>query len=66
MPGQYITDEQRRKFMKHITEEKTLSRNCRGQIGFQPKNGFPNQEGIPQSDLDRGEKAPRKASPGSS
>lgn len=40
MPGQHITEEQRRKFMKLITEEKLTAETAAAKSGFSRKTGF--------------------------
>ena len=40
MPGQHITDEQRRKFMKLITEEKLSVETAAAKSGFGRTSGF--------------------------
>ena len=40
MPGQHITDEQRRKFMKLITEEKLAVQTAAAKSGFSRRTGF--------------------------
>ncbi len=40
MPGQHLTDEQRRKFMKLITEEKLSVETAAAKSGFSRKTGF--------------------------
>ena len=40
MPGQHITDEQRRKFMKHINEEKLSVEAAAAKSGFSRMTGF--------------------------
>ena len=40
MPGQHITDEQRRKFMKLITEEKLSAETAAAKTGFSRRTGF--------------------------
>ncbi len=40
MPGQHITDEQRRKFMKHLTEEKLSVETAAAKSGVSRRMGF--------------------------
>ena len=57
MPGQHITDEQRRKFMKHITEEKLSVETAAAKSGVSRRTGFRIKKEAPQAHTE--EKKPR-------
>ena len=57
MPGQHITDEQRRKFMKLITEEKHSAETAAAKSGFSRRTGFQIKKELKTGS--RSEKKPR-------